>query len=165
MLKNAIDYERELAIKSLFESDKEDNKYFVFDVDDGIVGAKYIKLYKKNNYFEFVSIDNQTNNVIGFFRYYVENNCAYNVETICFYKDKSIIYGLDIYRLLNFIFLEQKLEEINFSVNSNFEYINKKYNNFIKRGLGEIYNEKLGYKFYKVSRNNYLEYVKNRKTK
>lgn len=154
MLKNAIDYEKRLALDSLWLRDSEQYKYYVFDDN------KCIKLYKREPYREFASVNQENDSLVGFIRYYVKDNIAINVETICLDNEQKVLYGLDIFELLKHIFMVENLDLMKFSVNKNFDELNERYNSFIKKGLGKLLFTKNGYNFYQITKQNYLNYIK-----
>ena len=118
MIRPARDYELQIAIESVWVKDNPDNKFLYSD-------KRALRLFNdKSIAHEFAIVDNY-DDVIGFIRYGIKNNKAYNLEIINFNRKEQNIFGKDLLRICKDVFERYNLDSLSFSGNKRHPLIEK----------------------------------------
>lgn len=118
MIKPAKDYELQIAIESIWTKDEPDNKFLYLD-------NHALRLFNNEaKSHEFVIVD-ENNDLIGFVRYAIKNNKAYNLEAINFNRKQPNIFGLDLIKSCKDTFEKYNLDNLNFSTNKEHPMLEK----------------------------------------
>lgn len=109
MIKPAKDYELKIAIESIWTKDKEENKFYY-------LSDNALRLHNdETKAHEFAIVDND-DELIGFVRYGIKNNEAYNLEAINFNRKQQSRFGVDLIKICTNIFDKYNFNKLSFSV-------------------------------------------------
>ena len=87
MIKPAKDYELQIAIESIWTKDEPENKFLYLN-------NNALRLFNDETKGHEFAIIGENNELIGFVRYLIRNNKAYNLEAINFNREQSNIFHL-----------------------------------------------------------------------
>lgn len=110
MIKPAKDYELQIAIESIWAADDPDNKFLYFNSKGHVI---YL-INNESKAHEFAIVDND-DELIGFVRYGIKNNEAYNLEAINFNRKQQSRFGVDLIKICTNIFDKYNFNKLSFS--------------------------------------------------
>lgn len=110
MIKPAKDYELKIAIESIWTKDNPENKFLYLD-------NHALRLFNDETKAHEFAIVDEKDELIGFVRYAIKNNKAYNLETINFNRKQPNIFGLDLIKICKEAFEKYNFDNLNFSAN------------------------------------------------
>lgn len=118
MIKPAKDYELQIAIESIWTKDEPENKFLYLN-------NNALRLFNDETKGHEFAIIGENNELIGFVRYLIRNNKAYNLEAINFNREQSNIFGLDLIRICKDVFEKYNLDNLNFSADKKHPMLEK----------------------------------------
>lgn len=147
MIKPAKDYELQIAIESIWTKDEPENKFLYLNNDA-------LRLFNdKTKAHEFAIVD-ENNDLIGFVRYAIKNNKAYNLEAINFNRKQPNIFGLDLIKICKDTFEKYNLDNLNFSANKEHPIL-EKYKQLVTHYRGD-WKEKENYIIFNITKQQYF---------
>lgn len=147
MIKPAKDYELQIAIESIWTKDNPENKFLYLD-------NHALRLFNdKTKAHEFAIVD-ENNDLIGFVRYAIKNNKAYNLEAINFNRKQPNIFGLDLIKICKDTFEKYNLDNLNFSANKEHPML-EKYRQLVAHYRGD-WKEKENYIIFNITKQQYF---------
>lgn len=146
MIKPAQEFELQIAIESIWTKDDPSNKFFYLD-------NHALRLFNNTNKaHEFAIVDNN-NDLIGFIRYGVKNNKAYNLEIINFNRKSQELFARDLLRICKNVFEEYNLDSLSFTGNKKHPLI-QKYKKILE-GFGGTFKDHDEYLFFTLTKEQY----------
>ena len=146
MIKPAKDYELKIAIESIWTKDNPENEFLYLD-------NHALRLFNdETKAHEFAIVDNN-NDLIGFIRYGVKNNKAYNLEIINFNRKSQGLFARDLLRICKDVFEKYNLDSLSFSGNKNHPLI-QKYKKILE-GFGGTFKDHDEYLFFTLTKKQY----------
>lgn len=147
MIKPAKVYELQIAIESIWTKDNPENKFLYLD-------NHALRLFNdKTKAHEFAIVD-ENNDLIGFVRYAIKNNKAYNLEAINFNRKQPNIFGLDLIKICKDTFEKYNLDNLNFSANKEHPML-EKYKQLVTHFRGD-WKEKENYIIFNITKQQYF---------
>lgn len=147
MIKPAKDYELQIAIESIWTKDNPENKFLYLD-------NHALRLFNDETKAHEFAIVDENNDLIGFVRYAVKNNKAYNLEAINFNRKQPNIFGLDLIKICKDTFEKYNLDNLNFSANKEHPML-EKYKQLVTHYRGD-WKEKENYIIFNITKQQYF---------
>lgn len=147
MIKPAKDYELQIAIESIWTKDEPDNKFLYLD-------NHALRLFNDETKAHEFAIVDENNDLIGFVRYAIKNNKAYNLEAINFNRKQPNIFGLDLIKICKDTFEKYNLDNLNFSANKEHPML-EKYKQLVTHYRGD-WKEKENYIIFNITKQQYF---------
>lgn len=147
MIKPAKDYELKIAIKSIWTKDNPENKFLYLD-------NHALRLFNDETKAHEFAIVDENNDLIGFVRYAIKNNKAYNLEAINFNRKQPNIFGLDLIKICKDTFEKYNLDNLNFSANKEHPML-EKYKQLVTHYRGD-WKEKENYIIFNITKQQYF---------
>ena len=147
MIKPAKDYELKIAIKSIWTKDNPENKFLYLD-------NHALRLFNDETKAHEFAIVDEKDELIGFVRYAIKNNKAYNLETINFNRKQPNIFGLDLIKICKDTFEKYNLDNLNFSANKEHPML-EKYKQLVTHYRGD-WKEKENYIIFNITKQQYF---------
>lgn len=147
MIKPAKDYELQIAIESIWTKDNPENKFLYLD-------NHALRLFNNEAKAHEFAIVDENNGLIGFVRYAIKNNKAYNLEAINFNRKQPNIFGLDLIKICKDTFEKYNLDNLNFSANKEHPML-EKYKQLVTHYRGD-WKEKENYIIFNITKQQYF---------
>lgn len=147
MIKPAKDYELQIAIESIWTKDNPENKFLYLD-------SRALRLFNDEMKAHEFAIIGENEELIGFVRYAIKNNKAYNLETINFNRKQPNIFGLDLIKICKDTFEKYNLDNLNFSANVKHPML-EKYKQLVTHYRGD-WKEKENYIIFNITKQQYF---------
>ena len=146
MIKPAKDYELKIAIESIWTKDNPENEFLYLD-------NHALRLFNdETKAHEFAIVDNN-NDLIGFIRYGVKNNKAYNLEIINFNRKSQELFARDLLRICKDVFEKYDLDSLSFTGDKKHPLI-QKYKKILE-GFGGTFKDHDEYLFFTLTKQQY----------
>lgn len=147
MIKPAKDYELKIAIESIWTKDNPENEFLYLD-------NHALRLFNDETKAHEFAIVDENNDLIGFVRYAIKNNKAYNLEAINFNRKQPNIFGLDLIKICKDTFEKYNLDNLNFSANKEHPML-EKYKQLVTHYRGD-WKEKENYIIFNITKQQYF---------
>lgn len=147
MIKPAKDYELKIAIESIWTKDNPENKFLYLD-------NHALRLFNDETKAHEFAIVDENNDLIGFVRYAIKDNKAYNLEAINFNRKQPNIFGLDLIKICKDTFEKYNLDNLNFSANKEHPML-EKYKQLVTHYRGD-WKEKENYIIFNITKQQYF---------
>lgn len=147
MIKPAQEFELQIAIESIWTKDNPENKFLYLD-------NHTLRLFNDETKAHEFAIVDEKDELIGFVRYAIKNNKAYNLEAINFNRKQPNIFGLDLIKICKDTFEKYNLDNLNFSANKEHPML-EKYKQLVTHYRGD-WKEKENYIIFNITKQQYF---------